>query len=78
VEQALTDPEFDSSTYLSDLDPKPSNYQHFAISPAGLTVGFDQGFLAAEACDSQIATIPWSALRQQLSPGGQQLVDALR
>ena len=35
------------------LAPIASNYKNFALTPAGLTVGFGQGLLGAEACGAR-------------------------
>ncbi|WP_194904123.1 alpha/beta fold hydrolase [Catenulispora rubra] len=74
VAQQLADP---SAPARLGLAPTPDNYKHFAITPAGLTVGFDQGEIGMEACDRQSFTIGWPQLRSLLSPTGRTLVAEL-
>jgi hypothetical protein len=48
------------------------------LTKSGLRIGFDQGQFGAEACGKQQITIPWSKLRDQLSPTGNALIAGLR
>jgi Protein of unknown function (DUF3298) len=61
------------------LDPtNPDNFRHYAISPSGLTIGFDRYQLGIGACGGPSVTIPWSQLHSYLSLGGGQIVSLLR
>jgi Protein of unknown function (DUF3298) len=61
------------------LDPtNPDNFQHFALSPSGLTIGFDRYQVGGGACGGPSVTIPWSQLHSFLSMGGRQIVSLLR
>jgi Protein of unknown function (DUF3298) len=77
VRQAITDPVF-GSVPAAGLDPTLENYQNFALTPAGLTIGFPQGQIASNACDRQMVTIEWPQLQPLLSPAGLDLVGRLR
>ena len=60
------------------LTPTPDNFRQFAITPAGLSIGFQQGQLGAEACGRKLFTVSWDKLRPLLSAEGNQLVSELR
>jgi hypothetical protein len=75
VSQALADP---TSPNWQSLTPTEDNYKYFAMTPAGLTIGFTQGALAAEACDRQSFTVGWPQLQSLLSSTGRKVVSELR
>jgi hypothetical protein len=77
VRSALTDP-LSSDIYLNDLVPTEDNFRHWATTPRGLVVGFDQGQLSYEACGAHKIVIPWATLQPVLSPNGAALVKNLR
>ena len=58
--------------------PTAENFTHFALTPAGLAVGFQLGQVAESACGRVEATVPYAALRPSLSPLGQRLVAGVR
>jgi hypothetical protein len=61
------------------LDPtNPDNFKHYAISPSGLTIGFERYQLGIGACGGPSVTIPWSQLQSYLSLDGNQTVSLLR
>ena len=61
------------------LDPtNPDNFKHYAISPSGLSIGFDRYQLGIGACGGPSVTIPWSQLQSNLSNDGRQIVSNLR
>jgi hypothetical protein len=60
------------------LAPIASNYKNFALTPAGLTVGFGQGLLGAEACGAPAVTVSWPKIRPLLSAKGHRLISQLR
>jgi Protein of unknown function (DUF3298) len=61
------------------LDPtNPDNFKHYAISPSGLSIGFDRYQLGIGACGAPSVTIPWSLLQSFLSLYGRQTVSQLR
>lgn len=61
------------------LDPtNPDNFKHYAISPSGLSIGFDRYQLGIGACGGPSVTIPWSQLQSYLSLDGNQTVSLLR
>ena len=69
----------DPSALNQGLDPtNPSNFKHFALSPSGLTIGFDRYQLGIGACGGPSVTIPWSQLQSYLSPYGSRIVSLLR
>ncbi|HEU5377627.1 MAG TPA: DUF3298 domain-containing protein [Ktedonobacteraceae bacterium] len=61
------------------LDPtNPDNFKHYAISPSGLSIGFDRYQLGIGACGGPSVTILWSQLQAFLSLRGRQTVNQLR
>jgi hypothetical protein len=69
----------DTNALSQGLDPtNPDNFKHYAISPSGLTIGFDRYQLGIGACGGPSVTIPWSQLHSYLSLGGGQIVSLLR
>jgi pimeloyl-ACP methyl ester carboxylesterase len=76
VRQAVESPY--GGPWASGFDPAPGNYRHFALTPAGITIGFDNGMVAEEACGRAEVTISWDQLRPYLSPLGNQLASELR
>jgi hypothetical protein len=79
VQQDYNSDDFGGPKQLDQgISPTAANYHDFALSPLGLVIGFDQGQLAIEACDSQTTTIAWSQLTPFLSKLGQQVVTELR
>jgi len=61
------------------LDPTNSaTYQHFAITPAGLVIGFEQLQIGPHSCGSVTATVPWPTIRPLMSPVGTWLITQLR
>jgi hypothetical protein len=68
----------DNSALDNAVAPTTANYQHFALSPSGITVGFDQGSLGTEACGAKQFTVPWSMVRPLLNALGSQLIGELR
>jgi hypothetical protein len=72
---AISDP----SALNQGLDPtNPDNFKHYAISPSGLTIGFERYQIGIGACGGPSVTIPWSQLQSFLSPNGGQTVSLLR
>jgi pimeloyl-ACP methyl ester carboxylesterase len=76
VRQAIESPY--GGPWASGFDPTPGNYRHFALTPAGITIGFDNGMVADAACGRAEITISWDQLRPYLSPLGNQLSSELR
>jgi len=69
----------DPNALNQGLDPtNPNNFKHYAISPSGLTIGFDRYQLGIGACGGPSVTIPWSQLQSYLSLDGKQTVSLLR
>jgi Protein of unknown function (DUF3298) len=67
------------SSLDTGLDPtNPDNFKHYAISPSGLTIGFDRYQIGIGACGGPSVTIPWSQLQSFLSLYGRQIVSQLR
>lgn len=60
------------------LAPTEDNYSRFAMTPAGLSIGFEQGQLGGEACGRQVVTVGWDRIRPLLSAEGNKLVGELR
>ncbi len=61
------------------LDPtNPDNFKHYAISPSGLSIGFDRYQLGIGTCGGPSVTILWSQLQSFLSLHGRQTVNQLR
>lgn len=58
---------------ISGLTPTADTFARFALSPYGLTFGFQQGTFSAEACGSATATVDWAALSPMLSPLGTEI-----
>jgi hypothetical protein len=77
VSQALADP-IGGDIYGSNLAPSAGNFKYFAMTPDGLTIGFEQGQLSFEACDQQQVTIGWPSLQPLLTRDAEQLVSELR
>lgn len=75
IADQLTDP---TSPYWQDLAPTADNYKHFAITPSGITIGFEQGQIGIEACDRQSFTVGWPQVQNLLSPAGKTIVAGLR
>jgi hypothetical protein len=69
----------DPNTLNQGLDPtNPNNFKHYAISPSGLSIGFDRYQLGIGACGGPSVTIPWSQLQSYLNLNGSQTVSMLR
>jgi hypothetical protein len=78
VAQALTS-QIAGDVAAAGLDPTtPTNFQHFATTPNGLVIGFDQEQIGPHACGNVAATIAWNTLRPLLSPVGAWLTGQLR
>jgi hypothetical protein len=60
------------------LTPKLANYQHFAMTPTALFIGFNAGQSGCAPCDRQLVTISWDKISSLLSPQGKLLVSELR
>lgn len=61
------------------LDPtNPANYQHFALTPAGLVIGLEQQQVGSQSCGSLTATVIWPTIKPLMSPVGVWLVAQLR
>jgi hypothetical protein len=58
--------------------PTAENFTHFALTPAGLAVGFQLGQVAESACGRVEATVPYATLRPSLGPLGRRLVAGVR
>jgi hypothetical protein len=68
--QSLGQIDANESSLLSELQPTPATFVHFAVTPYGLTVGFPQGMVTDDACGNTSATVTWSQLQTMLSPLG--------
>lgn len=69
----------DPNALNQGLDPtNPDNFKHYAISPSGLTIGFDRYQLGIGACGGPSVTIPWTQLQSYLSLDGKQTISLLR
>ncbi len=66
------------STFDDGTRPTPENFAHFALTPAGLAIGFKLGQVAGPPCGRAEATVPYSTLRSSLSPLGTRLVAGVR
>ena len=60
--------------YLDDYTPTLSHYRNYALTPAGIAVGFWQ----EPACERLAAIVPYSAIRHYLSPFGHRLIGTVR
>ena len=58
--------------------PTAENLAHFALTPAGLAVGFKAGQVAGQACGRVEATVPYATLAPSLGPLGKRLVAGVR
>jgi hypothetical protein len=58
--------------------PKPRRYRHFALTPTGLAVGFDLGYVAAPFCGRSVTVVPYSEVSPYLSDLGGELVAGVR
>jgi pimeloyl-ACP methyl ester carboxylesterase len=67
-----------AQVWLDGFNPTLNNYRSFAMTPAGLAIGIEQGQVADEACGNVETTIPWSQLQPYLSPLATQLIPKLR
>lgn len=76
ISQAASSPYGDP--YVPNWAPTAANYQYWAMTPAGLAIGFVNGQVSDEACGRMEATIPWSELHAYLSPLALQLIGELR
>jgi hypothetical protein len=75
--QALTDPTGGGDA-ATGLDPtNPENFQHFAMTPDGLVIGFEQNQIGPHACGNLTAMVDWNTLRPLLSPVGAWLINQL-
>jgi pimeloyl-ACP methyl ester carboxylesterase len=66
------------STGDAGFAPTRSDYQYFAMMPAGLAIGFLDGQVSEMACGDAEVTVSWSQLRPYLSPFALQLISKLR
>lgn len=55
---------------ITSLQPNATTFEDFALSPYGLTFGFEQGMFADEACGAATATVSWESIQPMLSPLG--------
>ena len=62
------------SLLAEGTSPTAENFGHFALTPAGLAVGFKLGQVAGSTCGAAQATVPYAALAPSLSPLGKRLV----
>ncbi len=69
---------FVNSLNLGLDSTNPDNFKHYAISPSGLTIGFDRYQIGSGACGGPSVTIPWSQLQSFLSLYGRQTESHLR
>jgi len=77
VRNALSDPELGAS-FAHGLLPRRENYQHFALTDHGLTIGFDNSRITWPAAGRRETTVPYSAIRPYLSRLGQELIQGVR
>jgi hypothetical protein len=69
---------FGNDPFEPDWAPTPSNYRYWSMTPAGLSIGFINGFVADEACGRMQVTLGWSQLRPWLTTSAGQLISELR
>jgi hypothetical protein len=62
----------------SGFRPTVGNYEHFALLPNGLAVGFPVGQVSAPICGRTEVTVPYSIVRRYLSRLGLQLIQGVR
>lgn len=66
-------------TYTREgFHPTPGHYRRFALTPSGLAVGFDIGYVAGVWCGRLVTVVPYSTVRPHLSELGQELVACVR
>jgi hypothetical protein len=58
--------------------PTAENFTHFALTPAGLAVGFELGQVGSSACGRVEATVQYATIRPSLSALGRSLVAGVR
>lgn len=78
AQQEQQEGDANGTTFGGGIAPTARNYANFALTPSGLAIGFAQGQLAAEACDTTKVVVPWSTLRPYLSATAKQLITELR
>jgi hypothetical protein len=64
--------------YARGFAPTVGNYQHFALTPRGLLVGFFQEQVGGASCSSVQTTVVYAVLRPHLSRLGKRLVAGVR
>lgn len=77
VERGLTDP-YAGESYGKEFLPSSGNYRHFALTPEGLQLGFEQSEVANPICGRIRILVPYAAVRSLLGPEGQHLVAGVR
>jgi hypothetical protein len=77
VQTSISDPVL-HGLYGRALAPRWNNYRYFALTPAGLTIGFPNATIAAPTCGRVQITVPYSALRPYLGQHGQRLIAGVR
>jgi len=58
------------SNAVDNLQPNAATFARFALTPYGLTIGFEQGTVTDESCGATIITASWPSLQTMLSPLG--------
>lgn len=56
--------------FIAGLNPTPSNYQSWNITPNGLLITFDEYQVAAYALGSQMVVVPYSGLKTVIDTHG--------
>jgi hypothetical protein len=64
--------------YASGFAPTTSNYQHFALTAAGLVIGLQGAQVSSPACNRVRTTVSYARLRTQLSPLAKKLIGGVR
>jgi hypothetical protein len=65
-------------TAAEGFRPTASNYQYFALTPSGLTIGIPNGQVVSPGCGRLLATVPYGQLRPYLSAQGKALTAGVR
>jgi len=60
------------------FDPTEKNYQQFALTKSGLAIGWPGFVVDLGACNTAVATVPYSVLRSYLSKLGLKLIAGVR
>ncbi len=74
----LTSAGLNRPIYSSGWSPVASNYKTFALTANGITIGFDQGAVAAEGCGSVEVLVPYKPVLPHMNAYGKRLVSGVR